>query len=165
MKLSIILLLLAIGIVPTFPVFADSSNVAISITGGSEAGQGCVTAKNCYDPDTVTVLPKTTITWTNIDGTAHTVTSGKPTENYTGEVFDSGTIGPSATYSFMFISPGTYNYFCSIHPWMTGEIIVENATNSNSATTPEFGSAAVPILILSIFTAIFLAKNKLTFRS
>ena len=165
MKLSTVLLLVAIGISPAFPVFADSSNIAISITGGSEAGQGCVTAKNCYEPDTVTVLPKTTITWTNIDGTVHTVTSGKPTENYTGQAFDSGTIDPGATYSFMLISPGAYNYFCSIHPWMTGEIIVESATNSNSVTTPEFGPAVAFIFILSIFTAIFLTKNKLTFRS
>jgi len=149
----------------TFPVFADSSNVAVSITGGSEAGQSCVTAKNCYDPGTVTILPKTTITWTNIDATAHTVTSGDPTENYTGEVFDSGMIGPGSTYSFMFISPGTYDYFCSIHPWMTGKVIVESVTNSNSATTPEFGPAAMPVFVLSVFTVIFLLKSNLIFKS
>ncbi|HJT10657.1 MAG TPA: plastocyanin/azurin family copper-binding protein [Candidatus Nitrosotalea sp.] len=165
MRTAVILLLFVLGIAIIFPAFADSSNAAVSITGGSEAGQSCVTAKNCYDPDTVTILPKTTITWTNIDATAHTVTSGEPTENYTGEVFDSGMIGPGSTYSFMFLSPGTYDYFCSIHPWMTGEVIVESVTSSNSATTPEFGPTAMLVFILSVFPAIFLVKSKLFFKS
>ncbi|NHI03156.1 hypothetical protein DYY67_0277 [Candidatus Nitrosotalea sp. TS] len=74
------------------PAFADGSNVSVNITGGSEAGQGCISAKNCYDPDTITVPPKTVISWTNIDSTTHTVTSGTPSGNNTGQVFDSGTI-------------------------------------------------------------------------
>ncbi|MDE1872621.1 MAG: cupredoxin domain-containing protein [Thaumarchaeota archaeon] len=150
------------------PAFADGSNVSVNITGGSEAGQGCISAKNCYDPDTITVPPKTVISWTNIDSTAHTVTSGTPSGNNTGEGFDSGTIGPGGTYSFIFISSGTYDYFCSIHPWMTGEVIVTSplATNSsgNSATTPEFGPLVILVFVIAIFSTIFLTKNRLIFR-
>jgi plastocyanin len=148
------------------PASADGSNVSINITGGSEAGQSCVSAKNCYDPDTVTVPAKTVISWTNIDSTAHTVTSGTPSENNTGTLFDSGTIGPGGTYSFIFISSGTYDYFCSIHPWMTGEVIVTStlATNSTSATTPEFGPLVILVFVISVFATIFLTRNRLIFR-
>ena len=148
------------------PASADGSNVSINITGGSEAGQSCVSAKNCYDPDTVTVPAKTVISWTNIDSTAHTVTSGTPSENNTGTLFDSGAIGPGGTYSFIFISSGTYDYFCSIHPWMTGEVIVTSplATNSTSATTPEFGPLVILVFGISVFATIFLTKNRLIFR-
>ncbi|MGI0087650.1 MAG: cupredoxin domain-containing protein [Nitrosotalea sp.] len=150
------------------PASAEGSNVSINITGGSEAGQSCVAAKSCYDPDIVTVSPKTVITWTNMDDTAHTVTSGAPSENNTGTAFDSNMIGSGATYSFMFISPGTYDYFCSIHPWMTGEVIVISAlainSSSNNITTPEFGPLAILVFVVSVFGAIFLTRNRLTFR-
>jgi plastocyanin len=150
------------------PASAEGSNVSVNITGGSEAGQSCVSAKSCYDPDIITVPPNTVIAWTNIDNTAHTVTSGSPSENNTGTVFDSDMIGPGGTYSFIFISPGTYDYFCSIHPWMTGEVIVTSslATNStsNSATTPEFGPLVILVFVISVFVTIFLTKNRLVFR-
>lgn len=162
---GVLVLILTVAILPAF---ADGSNVSVNITGGSEAGQSCVLAKNCYDPYTITVPPKTVISWTNIDGTTHTVTSGAPSENNTGEAFDSGMIGPGGTYSFIFISSGTYDYFCSIHPWMTGEVIVTSplATNSssNSAATPEFGPLVILVFVISVFSTIFLTKNKLIFR-
>ena len=162
---GVLVLILTVAILPAF---ADGPGISVNITGGSEAGQSCVSAKNCYDPDTITVPPKTVISWTNIDSTTHTVTSGTPSENNTGEVFDSGMIGPGGTYSFIFISSGTYDYFCSIHPWMTGEVIVTSplATNSsgNSATTPEFGPLVTLVLIVAVFSTIFLTKNKQIFR-
>ncbi|MDE1727372.1 MAG: cupredoxin domain-containing protein [Thaumarchaeota archaeon] len=149
------------------PVFAEETSVSVNITGGSEASQNCVLSKSCYDPTTIDVPPKTIVTWTNIDSTAHTVTSGEPSENNTGVVFDSDMMAPQATYSFIFLSPGTYNYFCSIHPWMTGEVIVASpltTNSSNNATTPEFGPTAILVFIISVFSAIFVAKNRLVFR-
>lgn len=168
MKLAWIGALALILTVVILPASAEGSNVSVNITGGSEAGQSCVSAKSCYDPDTITVSPKTVIAWTNIDNTAHTVTSGTPAENNTGTVFDSDTIGPGATYSFIFISSGTYDYFCSIHPWMTGEVIVTSPlaanSSSNNATTPEFGPLVILVFVISVFVTIFLTKNRLIFR-
>jgi plastocyanin len=60
----------------------------------------------------------TTVTWTNLDSTVHTVTSG------TG-AFDSGALGQNATFSYTFNSRGTFNYHCTLHPFMTGKVIVE----------------------------------------
>jgi plastocyanin len=70
-----------------------------------------------FNPATITVAAGTTITWTNKDGVAHTVTSN------TG-LFDSGSISSSGTYSHLFASAGTFPYFCSVHPSMTATVIV-----------------------------------------
>jgi plastocyanin len=67
---------------------------------------------------TVTVPKGTTVTWTNRDGARHTVTSE------TG-VFDSGNLARNDSFSYSFTESGTFKYYCTIHPSMRGEIIVE----------------------------------------
>lgn len=66
----------------------------------------------------MTVSAGTTITWTNEDGAAHTVTAE-------GGAFDSGNLNSGDSFSFTFEEPGTYNYFCQYHGSMTGTITVE----------------------------------------
>lgn len=148
-RLYVPFILSVIAIIAIMPqAFADT---AITISNGDSADQSCVTAKNCYNPDVVTVTPGTTVTWTNADSVSHTVTSGNPSDNQTGTVFDSSLVKPSATYSFAFKDPGTYNYFCQVHPWMTGQIIVTSATSSTeSSNVPEFGSFATIILAIAV---------------
>ncbi len=70
-----------------------------------------------FDPGTITVSANTTITWTNKDGVAHTVTS-------TAGLFDSGTINSNGTYSHLFSTAGTFPYKCSIHSTMNATVIV-----------------------------------------
>lgn len=72
-----------------------------------------------FAPATITVTVGTTVKWTNQDGVAHTVTSdtGSTTLN-------SGSINSKGVFSFMFMSAGTYNYHCAIHPGMTGKVVV-----------------------------------------
>jgi len=70
-----------------------------------------------FSPATITVPVGTTVTWTNKDSVAHTVTSRNGT-------FDSGTLHQGDTFQFTFNSPGTYDYYCTIHPSMTGRVIV-----------------------------------------
>ncbi len=81
-----------------------------------------------------TVLNGTTVTWTN-NGMTHTVTScdtthytsaGCPSQNAAGlNSFDSGTMSDGATFMWTFTVKGTYYYYCTLHPWMQGEIIVQ----------------------------------------
>lgn len=169
MKSWLVWIFLAVFLVTvtSLPAFAQEYN-SVNITGGSEAGQSCVAEKSCYYPDVITVPPKTMITWTNMDSTVHTVTSGEPSGNETGTIFDSNQIAPAATYSFMFMSPGTYNYFCSIHPWMTGQVIVSTAVATSSpssgVTTPEFGPSVILVFSISVFAVMFLVKNRLSFK-
>ena len=71
-----------------------------------------------FGPGTLTVPVGTNVTWTNRDDIPHTVVS-------TEGVFKSKVLDTDEKFSFTFSKPGTYPYFCSIHPKMTGKVIVE----------------------------------------
>jgi amicyanin len=74
-----------------------------------------------FTSKSLTVKAGTTVTWTNQDDIPHTVTS-------TTQQFKSKALDTNDTFSFTFTTPGSYNYFCSLHPHMTGTIVVEAAT-------------------------------------
>jgi plastocyanin len=71
-----------------------------------------------FGPQNLTVHPGTTVTWTNRDDIPHTVVS-------TDGIFNSKVRDTDEQFSFTFSKPGTYSYFCSIHPKMTGTIVVQ----------------------------------------
>jgi plastocyanin len=71
-----------------------------------------------FGPAALTVPAGTTVTWTNRDDIPHTVVS-------TDGVFKSKALDTDDKFSFSFTKPGTYPYFCSIHPKMTGQVIVK----------------------------------------
>jgi plastocyanin len=71
-----------------------------------------------FGPATLTVAAGTTVTWTNRDDIPHTVVSDD-------KVFKSKVLDTDEKFSFMFMKPGTYGYFCSIHPKMTGKVVVQ----------------------------------------
>lgn len=71
-----------------------------------------------FTPSVITVSAGTTITWTNNDGVIHNVTSN------TAGLFSSGSLSPNGTYSHLFSTAGTFPYKCTIHPSMTGSVVV-----------------------------------------
>ncbi len=71
-----------------------------------------------FTPETLTVPANSTVTWTNKDDVPHVIAS-------TDGLFRSKGLDTDDHYSFKFTKPGTYNYFCSIHPKMTGKIVVQ----------------------------------------
>jgi plastocyanin len=75
-----------------------------------------------FSPNPLEVAAGTTVTWTNQDDIDHTVTAGTP-ERPEG-LFDGSLDGEGATFNFTFDDPGTYPYFCSIHPSMLGQVRV-----------------------------------------
>jgi plastocyanin len=82
---------------------------------------GAVTISNfAFGPSILTVAPGTKVTWTNKDEEPHTVTSADG-----GQMFKSPALDTDDKFSFTFDKPGTYKYFCSVHPHMTGMIIVK----------------------------------------
>ena len=86
----------------------------------SPAGGNAVAIDNfTFEPQTLTVPTGTTVTWTNHDDVPHTVTSDDKT------TFASKGLDTDDTFSFRFTTPGTYPYFCSIHPVMTATVIVK----------------------------------------
>jgi plastocyanin len=81
------------------------------------AGNAIAIRDFAFGPQVVSVKPGTTVHWANRDSEAHTVTSD------TG-AFNSPVLQPGAGYSFTFTKPGTYAYHCTIHPFMTGKVVV-----------------------------------------
>ncbi len=71
-----------------------------------------------FVPATVTVSAGSTVTWTNQDSAPHTVTSET-------DLFDSGRLSINDSSSYAFTDRGTFSYYCTIHPYMKGEVIVE----------------------------------------
>ena len=90
--------------------------------GGDEAGGDAVSiAGFAFQPDTLEVSAGSTVTWTNEDSVGHTVTAGSPDDP--GEEFAESVDGGGEA-AVTFDEAGTFPYFCSIHPNMTGEIVV-----------------------------------------
>ena len=81
-----------------------------------------------YDPDELTVAAGSDITVANQDTLPHTVTSGtSPTDPNSAQLFDTSLIngGESATLSLAQVSAGQYDYYCIVHPYMTGKMVVQ----------------------------------------
>jgi amicyanin len=103
--------LLAGGAVMAAPVGAEDTAVKIE--------------NFTFGPQGVTVKAGTTVTWINDDDIPHTVASS--TKAFKSKVLDS-----EDKFSFTFTTAGVYEYFCSLHPHMTGTIVVEGATGTNT---------------------------------
>ena len=71
-----------------------------------------------FTPPTVTVPVGSTVRWTNRDDIPHTVVSD-------AKVFKSKALDTDEGFSFTFTQAGTYSYFCSLHPKMTGKVVVQ----------------------------------------
>ena len=83
---------------------------------------GCEEADRCYIPSVIAIDFGNQVTWVNEDSAFHTVTSGFYGES--SELFDSGHLDPYESFTFDFDEKGTYDYFCTLHPWMKGQVIV-----------------------------------------
>jgi len=120
-----VLFALAAGIVATTPAaFADHSEVTIVPAAGSGA-PGCEeTADGCYIPSTATVDVGGVVIMSNTDTAAHTYTSGNPTDGPDG-IFDTSLLMAASSFEWSPDTVGEYDYFCMVHPWMIGTIIVQ----------------------------------------
>ena len=84
---------------------------------------GCEENDRCYIPSLIVIEKGKQVTWVNEDSAFHSITSGyydTPTD-----LFDSGHLDPFESYTLTFDEIGTYDYFCTLHPWMKGQVIVE----------------------------------------
>ncbi len=96
------------------PGRADTASLAVSIDNFT------------FTPPSLTVKAGTTVTWTNKDDIPHGIASS-------GNAFaKSPALDTDQNYSFTFTTPGTYQYFCYIHPHMVGTIVVEAASGTNA---------------------------------
>ncbi len=123
-------LLALVAILGVAPAFGQTANEIDMEKGAGDQNAACIAAKNCFAPNPLTVTPGTTVTWKNTDNAVHYVCSGKVTDDQCGTVFEGDGIKPGKTFQFTFANAGTFDYFCSVHPWMTGQVIVAAVTSS-----------------------------------
>ena len=106
---------------------------SVSAQGGSNVSivSGASTmADKAWSPNPVNVKVGGTVTWTNDDNQAHTVTSGKDSSDPDkGKVFDSSPnfnplLAPKQTFQHKFTTAGDFPYFCQLHPTMIGKVVV-----------------------------------------
>jgi plastocyanin len=90
---------------------------ATAAAGAPVAANTVLIENFAFVPAAVTVKVGTTITWTNTDQEAHTVTAKNG-------VFNSPALNSGSTYHYTFVKPGTYTYLCTIHPFMTATVVV-----------------------------------------
>jgi len=97
----------------------------VSLSAPAPAAEASVKIDNfTFDPPVLTVKAGTTVTWKNVDDIPHTVASS------TRGLFKSKALDADDSFSFTFKDAGTFDYFCSLHPHMTGSIRVEVATGA-----------------------------------
>lgn len=124
-----ITILLSFFFVNVQSIFAIPFYVSIEL--GTDV-PGCEMDNQCFRPSSdIEADVGTEIIWTNNDGPSHTITSGNPSDGPDG-IFDSSMLASGDSFSFTFEEPGTYDYFCMVHPWMVGTIYVKDLSSNQS---------------------------------
>ena len=133
---AIVIIVVAVGGVVAYEVSSNTAPPNSSVCGSSaRSGQtpvqvsiysGSSNSANPpgYTPDSIILVVgvNNTVTWTNNDSVHHTVTS---TSAPTGGAFNSGNMQPGVACTHTFTVPGTYQYDCVYHSWMTGTVVVK----------------------------------------
>lgn len=106
------------SVVPTMPAMPAMTGMPTATTASVPVAGTTVAIQNfAFAPATLSVKVGTTVTWTNRDEEPHTVAAQNGS-------FHSPGMGTGATYSFTFTRPGSVDYFCTIHPFMHGTVVV-----------------------------------------
>ena len=105
-------------------VLAATITAALTVAPARAADTAVKISNFTFNPPQITVKAGTTVTWTNDDDIPHTIVSPP--------AIRSKALDSDDKFSFTFTTPGTYKYFCGLHPHMTGTIVVEAATGDNA---------------------------------
>jgi amicyanin len=112
--------LAAVVMVAMVLLSAGSPNVTANTQQAASATSEVKIDNFSFGPGTITVAVGTTVTWTNRDDIPHTVVSTDDPKAFKSKVMDT-----DEKFSYTFAKPGTYSYFCSVHPKMTGKVVVQ----------------------------------------
>ena len=131
-KLGIGLLVLSISLAMTGVGFDNVFAEEIKIENGRGSSEpGCEVTNLCFVPAIATANVGDKIIFLNGDDAPHTSTSGNPTSGPDG-IWDSGLQQPGVDFVFMATTPGTFDYFCMVHPWMAGQLVILAADSETS---------------------------------
>jgi plastocyanin len=102
---------------------------------------------DAYQPNPIYLKEGQTVVWTNNDYNRHTVTQGPLSVGIdTALRFDSGILSRGQSFSYIFGKEGTYNYYCTIHPWMVGQVVVITNSTTVPALATNNQSASISML-------------------
>ena len=141
---SLFVLLSVVSLIAIAPsAFAAHHEVIIENAPGSgNSTSDCPETNSCFIPNPVTVDLGTMVTWSNTDTAAHTASSGTAAGGDMGEVWDSSLIMAGGSFSYTTDTVGTFDYFCMVHPWMAGTLIVEDPAVAQAAADAAEAAAA-----------------------
>ena len=133
---SIVSVVLAISFVIIGPAEALAQGTNASSTAGGAGGEMTIVmpagsvdpnAATGYEPSSLTVSPGSAVVWDNQDNALHTATSGNPDTATPDGKFDTGMVGASTQSQpvTMPTEPGEYTYFCTLHPFLVGTVVVQ----------------------------------------
>ena len=127
-SLFVLFAIVSIGMTAAPGAFAEHSmNATVENAVGSSV-PGC--EPDCFIPATVTIGVGGMVTFANNDSAAHTSTAGTPADGPSG-VWDSSLVMMGAAYTTPALEAGEYPYFCMVHPWMEGLVIVEEESHDD----------------------------------
>jgi plastocyanin len=121
--------------------FAENQSVTVTIPRGAASPEVDITKftpTQWYVPSQISVNQNDTVTWINKDTEVHTVTSGVGAgleslmNNKQGRkdgIFDSGIFKPGGNWTYKFEKAGEFTYFCTVHPWMEGTVVVKKGVS------------------------------------
>ena len=127
-SLFVLFAIVSIGMTAAPSAFAEHSmNATVENAQGSST-PGC--EPDCFIPATVTIGVGGMVTFSNNDSAAHTSTAGTPADGPSG-AWDSSLVMMNSAYTTPALDAGEYPYFCMVHPWMTGLVIVEEESHDD----------------------------------
>ena len=127
-SLFVLFAIVSIGMTASPSAFAEHSmNATVENAMGSST-PGC--EPDCFIPATVTIGAGGMVTFANNDSAAHTSTAGTPADGPSG-VWDSSLVMMGGSYTTPALDAGEYPYFCMVHPWMEGLVIVEEESHDD----------------------------------
>ena len=139
-KFGIGLIILSISLAITGFGFDTAFAEEVKIENGRGSSEpGCELTNLCFIPAIATAHVGDKIIFLNGDDAPHTSTSGNPASGPNG-IWDSGLQQPGVDFVFIATDPGTFDYFCMVHPWMVGQLEILPQGQSTSETSEEIGS-------------------------
>ena len=146
----IVLFAIATTIASAPSAFAEHSMHAVVENAEGSSTPGC--EPDCFLPATVTIGVGGSVEFVNNDNAAHTSTAGTPTDGPSG-VWDSSLVMMGTSFTTPALDAGEYPYFCMVHPWMAGLVIVEEEAHDDHAEE----AVAEPVMEMATLTAADIA--------
>ena len=145
-SLFVLFAIVSIGMTAAPSAFAEHSMNATVENAEGSSSSGC--EPDCFIPSTVTIGVGGMVTFANGDTAAHTSTAGTPADGPSG-AWDSSLVMMGSSYTTPALDAGEYPYFCMVHPWMAGLVIVEEESHDEAEEAEPVMETPEPLMTLT----------------